>query len=153
MSVNKENHNNTLTPTVGRYGGALCENGGEARKVSSFHTPDLLDERLLMFLPAYRASTHGTTGMMPVNMMFGRELRLPCDLLFATYPHKEGSTTGRLKAPLGSSNVLVEPSSKTSGEGLYIARIIVRYRPGVLVNIMNVTKQDQVLSEVHHRTR
>jgi hypothetical protein len=40
------------------------------------------DERLPIFLLAYRASTHDTTGMAPANMVLGRELRLPCDLLF-----------------------------------------------------------------------
>jgi hypothetical protein len=53
----------------------------------------------------------------------------------------------RLEVPLGAANVLVEPSPKTSREGLYIARTLVRARPRVPVRIMNVTKQDQVLGE------
>jgi hypothetical protein len=50
------------------------------RKVVSTHQRDW-DERLPIFLLAYRGSTHDTTGMTPDNMVFGRELRLPCDLL------------------------------------------------------------------------
>ena len=42
---------------------------------------------------AYRASTHETTGVTPANMVFGRELRLPCDLMFGAPPDKEQSVT------------------------------------------------------------
>jgi hypothetical protein len=62
------------------------------RKVVYTHQRDW-DERLPIFLLAYRASTHETTGMMPANLVFGRELRLPCDLLFGAPPDKEQSTT------------------------------------------------------------
>jgi hypothetical protein len=43
------------------------------------------DARLLIFLLAYRASTHDTTGLTPTSLVFGRELQLPCDLLFGVY--------------------------------------------------------------------
>jgi hypothetical protein len=62
------------------------------RKVVSTHQRDW-DERLPIFLLAYHASTHKTTGMTPANMVFGRELHLPCDLLFGAPPDKEQSTT------------------------------------------------------------
>ena len=62
------------------------------RKVVSTHQRDW-DERLPIFLLAYRASTHETTGVTPANMVFGRELRLPCDLMFGTPPDKEQSRT------------------------------------------------------------
>ncbi|KAJ4437535.1 hypothetical protein ANN_17680 [Periplaneta americana] len=55
------------------------------RKVVSNHQRDW-DARVPLFLFAYRASVHDTTGMTPANMVFGRELRLPCDLLFGTPP-------------------------------------------------------------------
>jgi hypothetical protein len=42
------------------------------RKVVSTHQRDW-DERLPLFLLAYRASTHDITGMTPANMVFGRE--------------------------------------------------------------------------------
>jgi hypothetical protein len=60
--------------------------------VVSTHQRDW-DERLPIFLLAYRASTHDTTGMTPANMVFGTEHRLPCDLLFGAPPDKEQSTT------------------------------------------------------------
>ena len=43
-------------------------------KVVSTHQRDW-DERLHIFLLAYRASTHETTGVTPANMLFGRDLR------------------------------------------------------------------------------
>jgi hypothetical protein len=51
------------------------------------------DERLHLFLLAYRASTHDTMGLTPASLVFGRELRLPCDLLCGVPPNKERPTT------------------------------------------------------------
>jgi hypothetical protein len=62
------------------------------RKVVSNHQRDW-DERLPIFLLAYRASTHESTGVMPANMVFGSELRLPCDLMFGAPPDKDQSVT------------------------------------------------------------
>jgi hypothetical protein len=45
--------------------------------------------RLLVFLLAYRAFTHDTMSLTPANLVFGRELYLPCDLLFGTPPDKK----------------------------------------------------------------
>jgi hypothetical protein len=47
---------------------------------------------LPLFLLAYRASTHDTTGFTLASLLFGRELRLPSDLLFGTPPDKERPT-------------------------------------------------------------
>jgi hypothetical protein len=58
------------------------------RKVVASHQRDW-DARLPIFLLAYRASTHDTTGLTPANLVFGRELRLPSDLLFGTPPDRE----------------------------------------------------------------
>ncbi|KAF8778512.1 Retrovirus-related Pol polyprotein like [Argiope bruennichi] len=44
------------------------------------------DRKLPMFLLAYRSAVHETTGFTPSQMLFGRELRLPCDLLFGRPP-------------------------------------------------------------------
>jgi hypothetical protein len=57
------------------------------RKVVASHQRDW-DARLPIFLLAYRASTHDTTGLTPANLVFWRELRLPGDLLFGA-PDKE----------------------------------------------------------------
>jgi hypothetical protein len=51
------------------------------RKVAASHRRGW-HERLLIFLFARRASTHNTTGFVPCSLVFGRELRLPCKLLF-----------------------------------------------------------------------
>ena len=64
----------------------------EHMKVVSNHQRDW-EERLPLFLMAYRASTHETTGVTPANMVFGRELRLPCVLMFGASPDKEQSVT------------------------------------------------------------
>jgi hypothetical protein len=62
------------------------------RKVVASHQRDW-DRRLHLFLLAYRASTHDTTGLTPASLVFGRELRLPCDLLIGMPPDKENPTT------------------------------------------------------------
>jgi hypothetical protein len=62
------------------------------RKVVASHQRDW-DKRLPPFLLAYRASTHDTTGLTPARLVFGRELRLSCDLLFGAPPDKERPTT------------------------------------------------------------
>jgi hypothetical protein len=61
-------------------------------KVVASHQGDW-DEGLPLFLLTYRASTHDTTGLTPARLVFGRELRLPFDLLFGATPNKEGPTT------------------------------------------------------------
>jgi hypothetical protein len=43
------------------------------RKVVASHQRDW-DERVPLFLLAYRASTHDTTDLTPAKLMFGREL-------------------------------------------------------------------------------
>jgi hypothetical protein len=53
----------------------------------------------------------------------------------------------RLEAPLRAANELIEPTQMSSRDGVYIARTLVRARPRIPVRIMNVTVQDQVLSE------
>ena len=44
------------------------------------------DRHIPLFLLAYRGSVHDTTGESPSNILFGRELRLPCDLQFGAAP-------------------------------------------------------------------
>ncbi|GBM94250.1 Transposon Ty3-I Gag-Pol polyprotein, partial [Araneus ventricosus] len=40
------------------------------------------DTHLPLFLLAYRSAEHEVTGLTPAEMLFGRTLRLPCDILF-----------------------------------------------------------------------
>ena len=53
----------------------------------------------------------------------------------------------KLEAPAGATNVLIEPNHNCFRDGVFIARALVRARPRVPVRIMNVSNQDQVLSE------
>jgi len=53
----------------------------------------------------------------------------------------------RMEAHVVVTNVLIVPSLNCSRDGVFIARALVRARPRVPVCIMNVTNQDQVLSE------
>jgi hypothetical protein len=50
------------------------------------------DGRQPIFLLAYRASTHHTTGLTPASPVFGREPRMPCDLLFRAPSDQERPT-------------------------------------------------------------
>jgi hypothetical protein len=63
------------------------------RKVVASHQRDW-DERLPLFLLAYRTSTHDTTASKPASLVFGRELSLHCDLRFGAPPDKKRPTTG-----------------------------------------------------------
>ncbi|GFV04281.1 retrovirus-related Pol polyprotein from transposon 412 [Trichonephila clavipes] len=44
------------------------------------------DKKLPFFLLAYRSAVHETTGYSPSQILFGRDLRLPADLLFSRPP-------------------------------------------------------------------
>ncbi|UYV61126.1 K02A2.6-like, partial [Cordylochernes scorpioides] len=68
------------------------------------------DRRLPLFLMAYRAAIHETTGQTPAKVMFGRELRLPCDLEFGTPggpPVEVTSYVGELRGVLSETHKLV----------------------------------------------
>lgn len=54
-----------------------------------------LDDRLPVFLLAYITSTRETRPTL-ASVVFGRELRLPCELLCAASPDEEQSTTDNL---------------------------------------------------------
>jgi hypothetical protein len=47
---------------------------------------------LPLFLLSYGASTHDTTDLTLASLVFGREFRLPSDLLFGTSSDKERPT-------------------------------------------------------------
>lgn len=49
------------------------------------------DRKLPLFLLAYRSAVHETTGYTPSQMLFGRNIRLPCDLLFGRPPDAPSS--------------------------------------------------------------
>ncbi|GFW04467.1 hypothetical protein TNCV_878361 [Trichonephila clavipes] len=49
------------------------------------------DQKVPLFLLAYRSAVHETTGYSPSQMLFGQDLRLPCDLLFGRPPDTPSS--------------------------------------------------------------
>jgi hypothetical protein len=61
------------------------------RKVVASHPRDWNGSLPLVFL-VYRASIHDSMGLTPACLLFGRELRLPCDLIFGATPDKKRST-------------------------------------------------------------
>jgi len=54
-------------------------------KVVSDHQRDW-DQHIPFFLLAYRSAVHESTGQTPASIVFGRQLRLPCDLQFGLKP-------------------------------------------------------------------
>jgi hypothetical protein len=58
------------------------------RKVVASHQRDW-DAWLPFILLVYEASTHENRGLTPANLVFWRELLLPCNLLFGTPTDKE----------------------------------------------------------------
>jgi hypothetical protein len=58
------------------------------RKVITSHQRDW-NTRLPIFLFAYKAYSHDTMGLTQASIVFGRELRLSCDLLFGAPPDNE----------------------------------------------------------------
>ncbi|GFU71981.1 retrovirus-related Pol polyprotein from transposon 412 [Trichonephila clavipes] len=58
------------------------------------------DQKVPLFLLAYRSAVHETTGYSPSQMLFDRDLRLPCDLLFGRPPDTPSSPEGvRAESP------------------------------------------------------
>ncbi|XP_045482836.1 uncharacterized protein LOC123686668 [Harmonia axyridis] len=67
-----------MNRTVGKY----------LTKVVSDHQRDW-DKYLHLFTMAYRSSVQESTGETPACVMFGREIRLPCDLEFGCKPGED----------------------------------------------------------------
>lgn len=61
-------------------------------KMVSEHQDDW-DYYIPLFLMAYRSAVHDTTGETPSCLLFGREMRLPCDLQFGTVNETASSTS------------------------------------------------------------
>lgn len=57
-------------------------------KVVSDHQQDW-DEHLPLFLMAYRSAVNESSGQTPSKVLFGREMRLPCDLVFGSKPGED----------------------------------------------------------------
>ncbi|UYV74060.1 K02A2.6-like [Cordylochernes scorpioides] len=85
-------------------------------KVVEQHQRDR-DVRLPPFLMAYRAAIHETTGQTPAKIMFGRELRLPCDLEFGSPGEPPAAVTdyvNNLRSILLETHELVRAKIRTA---------------------------------------
>ena len=68
-------------------------------KVDSY--PETCDQHLGPCLMAYRSSEHSSTGYNPYSLIFGREVRLPLDVMMCdsvTNTHNHGEYVSRLKS-------------------------------------------------------
>ncbi|GFU83029.1 retrovirus-related Pol polyprotein from transposon 412 [Trichonephila clavipes] len=75
---------------ISRYGVPLQLHSDQGRNFVSANQQDW-DQKVPLFLLAYRSAVHETTGYSPSQMLFGRDLRLPCDLLFGRPPDTPSS--------------------------------------------------------------
>lgn len=67
-----------MNKTIGKY----------LSKVVSNHQRDW-DQYLSLFAMAYRSAINESTGQTPAKILFGREMRLPCDLEFGCRPGED----------------------------------------------------------------
>ncbi|UYV61692.1 K02A2.6-like [Cordylochernes scorpioides] len=98
---------------VERFNKAMKEH---LSKVVEQHKRDW-DVRLPPFLMAYRAAIHETTGQTPAKIMFGRELRLPCDLEFGSPEEPPAEVAGyvnNLRSLLLETHELVRTKIRTA---------------------------------------
>ena len=83
-------------------------------KVVDEHQKDW-DRHLPFLLMAYRAAVHDTTGQTPSKVVFGRDLRLPCDLVFGAPEQEQRETSNyvdQLRDKLLDTHALVRKNIK-----------------------------------------
>ncbi|GBN89634.1 Retrovirus-related Pol polyprotein from transposon 412 [Araneus ventricosus] len=86
------------------------------------------DTHLPLFLLAYRTADHEVTGFTPADMLFGRTLRLPCDILFGRPSDTSSSPNeylNNLEARLESVHAFAREQIKLTSE-----RMKTRYDSG-----------------------
>ncbi|GBM79542.1 Retrovirus-related Pol polyprotein from transposon 412 [Araneus ventricosus] len=86
------------------------------------------DTHLPLFLLAYRSADHEATGCTPADMLFGRTLRLPCDILFgrpSDTPSSPNEYLNNLEARLESVHAFARERIKLASE-----RMKTRYDSG-----------------------
>lgn len=88
-------------------------------KVVSEHQKDW-DEYLHFFLMAYRSSVHETTNHSPACIIFGREMRLPCDLKFGCRPGERETVgddyVGKLRKRMDAIHTSVRQHTRISSD-------------------------------------
>ncbi|GBN80935.1 Retrovirus-related Pol polyprotein from transposon 412 [Araneus ventricosus] len=86
------------------------------------------DTHLPLFLLFYRSADHEVTGFTPADMLFGRTLRLPCDILFgrrSDTPSSPNEYLNNLEARLESVHAFSRERIKLASE-----RMKTRYDSG-----------------------
>ena len=102
-----------------------------------------------MFLLAYRSSIHESTKETPAKVVFGRELRLPCDLEFGAPPQPPQEVkqfTQELKDRLKQIHELVR-------ENLEIASDRMKARYDICADDFKFEPQDKVWFYNPHRKK
>ena len=77
------------------------------------------DKHIPLFLMAYRGSVHNTTKATPSKMLFGREIRLPCDLMFGSPGDKvesESEYAAQLRARLNEIHFVARNRIKAASD-------------------------------------
>ncbi|GBN12768.1 Retrovirus-related Pol polyprotein from transposon 297, partial [Araneus ventricosus] len=77
------------------------------------------DTHLPLFLLAYRSAEHEVSGLTPAEMLFGRTLRLPCDILFgrpSETPSSPNEYMKNLEARLESVHAFARERIKLASE-------------------------------------
>ncbi|GBO27036.1 hypothetical protein AVEN_224525-1 [Araneus ventricosus] len=77
------------------------------------------DAHLLLFLLAYRSADHEMTGFTAADMLFGRTLRLPCDILFgrpSDTPSSSNEYLNNLESSLKGLHVFARERIKLASE-------------------------------------
>ncbi|GBM57276.1 Transposon Ty3-I Gag-Pol polyprotein [Araneus ventricosus] len=77
------------------------------------------DTHLPLFLLTYRSAEHAVTGLTPAEMLFGRTLRLPCDILFgrpSETPSSPNEYMKNLEARLESVHAFARERIKLASE-------------------------------------
>ncbi|VEN45006.1 unnamed protein product [Callosobruchus maculatus] len=116
-------------------------------KVVSDHQQDW-DSWLHLFLLAYRSAVHETTGETPASIVFGRELRLPCDLMFGCNPGDDVAGedyVANLRRRMDEAHEKVRHNIRTAGDRMKMTYDVgsseTAYQPGDLVWLYNPQKR------------
>ena len=106
------------------------------------------DRHLSLFLIAYRSAVHDTTGQTPARIVFGRELCLPCDILFGSpseEPKKVIDYINDLKEKLLSVHETVRHKIKVASDRMktryHLKGNSVGFQAGDLIRLYNARRR------------